>query len=346
MFIIITLYAIIIAMKGLEISKSFYEEFGAPMIKEQFPEFESKVAVGLIGSGSECFGYDDRVSTDHDFDPGFLIFISDEIDDDIKFKLERAYAKLPRDYKGYTREIMSPVGGNRRGVKRVSDFLREKTGTSNGNLSISDWFSIPEESLAELTNGEVWRDDSKIISGIRLKLSTFPEDIKLKKIAGELLMMAQSGQYNYERCVAHNELGAANLAIYEFVNASMHVAFLLNEVYMPFYKWRFRALRDLSWPKNFKIKSELNLISGIEDDSFIEVKFEEKLEALLSVTDEKIINNKVKGDIDLIARVFIERLKNDGLSERNESYLERHAYEVNNRIKNIDIRNMNILAAV
>ena len=345
-FIIIVLYAIIFGMKGLEISKLFYEEFGAHMIKEQFPELESKVAVGLIGSGSECFGYDDRVSTDHDFDPGFLIFISDDIDDDMKFKLERAYAKLPRDYKGYTREIMSPVGGNRRGVKRVSDFLREKTGTSNGNLSVNDWFSIPEESLAELTNGEIWRDDSKIISATRLRLSTFPEDIKLKKIAGELLMMAQSGQYNYERCVAHDEFGAAKLALYEFVNASMHVAFLLNEAYMPFYKWRFRALRDLLWPKSFKIKSELNLISGIEDDSFVEIEFEEKLESLLSVTDEKIINNKVKGDIDLIARLFIERLKLDGLSDRNESYLERHAYEVNNRIKNIDIRNMNILAAV
>ena len=144
----------------------------------------------------------------------------------------------------------------------------------------------------------------------------------------------------------HNELGAARLALYEFVNATIHTTFLLNEVYMPFYKWRFRALRDLLWPKSFKIKSELNLISGIEDDSFVEIEFEEKLESLLSVTDEKIINNKVKGDIDLIARLFIERLKLDGLSDRNESYLERHAYEVNNRIKNIDIRNMNILAAV
>lgn len=345
-FIIIVLYAIIFVVKGLEISKAYYEEFGAPMIKEQFPELEPKIAVGLIGSGSECFGFDDRISTDHDFDPGFLMFISDEVDEDTKFKLERAYAKLPREYKGYTREIMSPVGGNRRGVKRISDFLREKTGRDDGNLSVSDWFSIPEESLAELTNGEIWRDDSKIISGIRLRLSTFPEDIKLKKIAGELLMMAQSGQYNYERCVAHNEFGAAKLAIYEFVKASMHVAFLLNEVYMPFYKWRFRALRDLSWPKSFKIKSELNYISGIEDDSFVEVRFEEKLEALLSITDEKIINDKVKSDIELIARTFIERLKNDGLSERNEIYLERHAYEVNNKIKNVDIRNMNILAAV
>ena len=333
-------------MKGLEISKSFYEEFGAPMIREQFPMLENKIAVGLIGAGSECFGYDDKVSIDHDFDPGFLIFIGDDIDDETKFKLERAYAKLPREYKGYVREIMSPVGGNRRGVKRISDFLKEKTGTVDAKLSVYDWISIPEESLAELTNGEIWRDDSKVLSNIRLKLSTFPEDIKLKKIAGELLLMAQAGQYNYERCVSHDEFGAAKLALYEFVNSSMHVAFLFNEVYMPFYKWRFRALRDLSWPKNFHIKSELNSIAGIEDDNYIKVSFEEKLESLLAVTDDKIFNDKVKGKIDLIANVFIDRLKFEGLSDRQELYLEKHAYEVNNKIKDIDLRNMNILAAV
>lgn len=333
-------------MKGLEISRKFYEEFGQAMIHGQFPEYESKIAVGLIGAGSECFGYDDKVSMDHDFDPGFCIFITDEIDDNVKFQIERAYAKLPREFMGYVREVMSPVGGNRRGVKRISDFLKEKTGTIDGNLSIYDWFNIPEQSLAELTNGEIWRDDSKILTNIRLKLATLPEDIKLKKLAGELLMMAQSGQYNYERCVSHNEFGAAKLSLHEFVKATIHATFLLNEVYMPYYKWQFRALRDLYWPKGFKIKSELNYIAGIEDDDYREFPLEEKLENLLSVSDDKIFNDRVKSDIELIARAFIERLKVDKLTEGDDNYLEKHAYNVNNNIKDIDIRNMNILAAV
>ena len=318
--------AIIVVMKGLEISKSFYQEYGIPMIKDQFPFLEREIAVGLIGSGSECFGYDDNISTDHDFDPGFLIFIDDKIDETTKFKLERAYAKLPREYKGYKREIMSPVGGNRRGVKRVSDFLKEKTGTIDGKLSIYDYMSIPEMNLAELVNGEIWRDDSNIIKNVRIKLSTYPYDIKLKKIAGELLIMAQSGQYNFERCISHNELGAARLSLYEFVNATIHTTFLLNEVYMPFYKWKFRALRDLSWPGD--------------------IKFEKTLGKLLSISEEDIFNNSVADEINDIAKVFINRLKSDGLTSRDDVYLERHAYEANNRIRDINIRNMNILAAV
>ena len=335
-----------ISMKGLELSKNFYIEHGTPMLDAEFPNLVDKIAVGLIGAGSECFGYDDLVSTDHDFDPGFLMFIGDDIDDDTKFKLERAYAKLPRIYKGYERTMISPVGGNRRGVKRVSEFLKEKTGTNNGKLDIYQWMSIDEEYLAELTNGEIWRDDSKIISNIRLKLSTFPEDIKLKKLAGSILLMAQSGQYNFERCVSHDELGAARLALYEFVNATMHAAFLLNEVYMPYYKWKFRSLRDLSWPKNFKIKSELNYIEGIEDDSTVDVPFEKMLISLLNISDDKMFSNKVSRDIETIARVFVDRLKYENLTNRDDAYLEGHAYEINNKIKDNDIRNMHILSAV
>lgn len=321
-------------------------ECGLPMLKTEFPDLVGKIAVGLIGAGSECFGYDDLVSTDHDFDPGFLIFIGNDIDDDTKFKLERAYAKLPRTYMGYERAVMSPVGGNRRGVKRVSEFLREKTGTEDGKLDTYDWLNIDEEYLAEITNGEIWIDDNRIISNTRLRLSTFPEDIKLKKLAGSILLMAQSGQYNYERCISHDELGAARLALYEFVNAAMHTTYLLNEVYMPYYKWRFRGLRDLSWPKNFKVKSELNYIEGIEDDSVVEMPFEKMLISLLNVSDEKMFSSKITRDIDLIANVLIERLKYEKLSDKNEVFLERHAYEINNKIKDVDIRNMNILAGV
>lgn len=333
-------------MKGLELSKNFYIEYGAPMLETEFPNLVNKIAVGLIGAGSECFGYDDSVSTDHDFDPGFLIFIGDDIDEDTKFRLERAYAKLPRAYKGYERAIMSPVGGNRRGVKRVSEFLKEKTGTSDGKLDSYQWMNIDEEYLAELTNGEIWRDDSKIISNIRLKLSTFPEDIKLKKLAGSILLMAQSGQYNFERCISHDELGAARLALYEFVNATIHTTFLLNEIYMPYYKWRFRALRDLSWPKNFKIKSELNYIEGIEDDTTVDVPLEDMLISLLNVSDEKMFSNKIGRDIETIARVYVDRLKYENPTSRDDVYLEGHAYEINNRIKDNDIRNMHILAAI
>ena len=61
-------------MKGLDISRKYFEEYGLPMLREQFPAWADRVAAGLIGSGSECFGFDDEVSRDHDFEAGFCLF--------------------------------------------------------------------------------------------------------------------------------------------------------------------------------------------------------------------------------------------------------------------------------
>ena len=77
-------------MKGIELAKQYYLEHGAPMLHRDFHEYEGLIAVGLVGSGSECYGYDDDISTDHDFEPCFCLFIPDEsiIDSKVEFALE------------------------------------------------------------------------------------------------------------------------------------------------------------------------------------------------------------------------------------------------------------------
>ena len=65
-------------MKGLEIARAYFEQYGLPMLREQFPGLLPLIAAGLTGSGSECFGFDDEISRDHDFEPGFCLFLPDE----------------------------------------------------------------------------------------------------------------------------------------------------------------------------------------------------------------------------------------------------------------------------
>ena len=133
-------------MNGMELSKAFYTEIGEPMLRERFPELLPFLAVGLTGSGSECYGFDDEISQDHDFEPGFCIFVPGEniVDRKAAFALERAYAALPRQIKGFRSSYSAPVGGARHGVLRTAEFMTEKVGAADGKLSTLQWLSIPD----------------------------------------------------------------------------------------------------------------------------------------------------------------------------------------------------------
>ncbi len=305
-------------MKGLELSRAFYEECGRPMLEREFPALLPLLAAGLFGSGSECFGYDDEISRDHDFEPGFCIFLPGEnvVDRRSEFLLERAYAKLPKEFRGISREILLPVGGNRHGVLRTDEFFRRTVGSPDGALTAQQWLTLPEQALVEATNGAVFFDEYGEVTRIRDALRYFPEDVRRKRLAGQLLLMGQAGQYNFSRCLAHGERAAARLAAHEFVRAALSALFLLERRYQPYYKWSFRALRELPQASSLAQPLETLLTGGgIEE-------------------------------IERVSAAVAAMVRDQQLSDVPDDELERHAYAVNDRIRDASIRNLHILATV
>ena len=313
-------------MQGLELSEQYYQTYGAPMIHAQFPELETVIAAGLTGSGSECYGYDDEVSRDHDFEPGFCLFLPDEetLGRQTAFRLERAYAKLPAEFAGFTRQKLNPVGGQRHGVFRADVFFREKIGCLPEEMTDAQWLTLPDAVLAEAVNGRIFRDDAGIMVRSREILRTMPEDIRRKRLAGHLLMMAQSGQYNYRRCLRHGETGAAQLAAGEFVNHTMSAWFLLHRRYKPYYKWSFRALRELAAGEDLA----------------------RSLEWLLTTENGPDLAEDKYFCMEGIASEVIEQLQEQELTQAVCGDLEKHAYAVNDGIPDSGIRNLHILYCV
>ena len=313
-------------MTGLELARGYWEEYGLKMIREQFPEYEGIIAAALTGSGSECYGFDDEVSRDHDFEPGFCLFLpgEDVVDRRTAFQMERAYAKLPASYGGFERQKMNPVGGQRHGVFRLDDYFRDKIGCPVEELTTDKWLRLPEYALAEAVNGEVFRDDAGILTDCRDRLRRMPEDVRKKRLAGHLLMMAQSGQYNYRRCLEHRERGAAQLAVGEYVNHTLAATFLLNGAYMPYYKWSFRAVKELPGGEDLARSLEWLLTTGNEG----------------SLAEDKVFC------IEGIASGVIDLLQEQGLTEAICGDLEKHAYSMNDGIRDSEVRNLHILYCV
>ena len=305
-------------MKGLEEARAFYEEYGRPMLHEQFPDYEGRIAVGLAGRGSECFGYDDEVSRDHDFEPGFCLWLEDVDDLRIGVELARAYRALPHPDAGQ-RSSLSEV---HLGVLRTGFFYRRYTGSPGAPESWQQWLYLPSHALAEATNGEVWRDELGHFSAAREKiLHGMPEDVRKKKLAARAVEMAQSGQYNYSRCLRHSEEGAAMLAAAEFVRAACGMLYLLNRRHMPYYKWMLRGLEEL--PLLGQLRPALDfLLIGENDAAGQQTK---------------------AGVIEDICAAVIRQLQAQGLSGGDWDYLEPHAFAIMDTIENPEIRALHIM---
>ena len=123
-----------------------------------------------------------------------------------------------RELVGVDETEHSALGSSGTGVMRISDFYRRTIGSADAPHAWQDWLYTPSTAFAEAVNGEVFRDDLGQFSRIRNESANgMPEDVRRKKLAARLAFMAQSGQYNYSRCLAHGEEGAAMLAVSEFV---------------------------------------------------------------------------------------------------------------------------------
>jgi len=305
-------------MKGLELAKAYFEEYGRPMLEEKFKDKLDKIAVGLVGHGSECFGYDDEISTDHDFEPGFCIWVTKEGEDDFGFKLFRAYNSLPKEYKGFKMKETSLFGSDTKGVHTIEDFYSFYIGhipTTN-----EEWLRIPDFYLAEATNGEIFFDNLGEFTRIRNILkNNRPNDVRLKKLASSIFYMAQEGQYNYQRCLKHNEKVAAANCLANFAENTAKAVYLLNNKYAPYYKWLFRGMR------------ELEILGSLYND----------LELLLDDPYNKNGNNNTI--IDNICKQIEDEIRKEELSDRTEIYLEGYAYCINNKIKDNNLRNSPIM---
>lgn len=292
---------------GMELCEAFYQEFGVPMIRMKFPAYESLIAVGLVGEGSECFGFDDEVSRDHDFGPGFCMWLTDQTYDEIGEELQKAYDELPQTYMGVTR-FATAKAQKRVGVFRISDFYNGLLGTGDVPTTRSQWLFLEDYRLAAASNGKVFRDDlgefTRIRNGI---LDYYPEDVRLRKIAREAALMAQSGQYNYLRMLGRSETVTAQIALSEFMKHTMAMIYLLNRSYAPFYKWMHRGLEKLPLLKEIR-----DILSALAE---------------MPIGDERIPQT-----IELIVAMIIAEMKKQGLTSGDDNYLDHHTDNILNRI--------------
>ncbi len=311
-------------MQGLELARQYYEQYGRPLLENQFFAQKNRIAVGLVGDGSECFGFDDQISQDHDWGAGFYFWLTPEDYQQIGAELQAAYQALPSEFAGFPKRTSTEFDGERGGVWQIQTFYHHFLALEQPPATWQQWRSLPESNLAAATNGEVFSDPLGEFTAFRNQLLEFyPEDLRLKKIAARCMIMGQAGQYNYVRSVARKEWVAAHQALSEFINAAVSAIYLANKRYKPFYKWMHRGLKSLP-------------LGGEQ--------FYEMFRNLTKCTNKPSPYEKNIQLIEDICQGIIALLQHLNLTDSNSSFILDHAAFVQSRIQEDNLKRLPLIA--
>lgn len=315
-------------MNGLDLCEAFYQTYGQRMINEQFSDIQDQLAVGMFGFGSDCLGYDDEISEDHDFGPGFCLLVPQEIYQRYKVDLQDAYQQLPHEFMGIRRQV-STQGTDRVGVFEIQSFFKHFL--KEIPQTLEDWLYADENALLACSNGRLFMDHYGEVSRLREYLRYYPEDIRLKKIARCLAKMAQSGQYNYARCMRRGDEVASQLALFEFIDQTLSLIYLLNKKYKPYYKWSFYGLKDC--PILRFVQPLIQKLATLPSQKQHWTKHIHDINR----QDEKVVL------IEQICQMVVVELKKQNLISGDDVFLETHTQEVMSHIQDSVIRQKHVM---
>jgi hypothetical protein len=305
-------------MRGLEIAEKYFWEYGAPMIEQKFGNYKNNIAAGLVGEGSQCYGFDDEISRDHDWGPEFCLWLNYQDYTAIGTQLTDELTRLPTHFEGFGRREISEWGKGRVGVFEIGNFYKRFIGIDHVPNSLREWRIIPETSLAAATNGKVFTDPSGEFARFRDGLKSFyPEDVRLKKMASRCMAIAQLGQYNYRRCIERKEFVAAQYIEAQFYAQTISLVFLLNLQYTPFYKWMHLAMKGLP-------------VLG------------DVVYRLLNEIATSLGTGKKMRQIEETCAVIIDELRKEGLSDSSSAFLLDHGPIIQSKIQDSELRNSDV----
>lgn len=319
------------ALRGMTISREYYDNFGKPAFGKWEKEWktsdsEETFCYAKVGEGSECFGFDDIISKDHDFGPGFCVFVSKSQYEKYGVELEAIYNGLPENYKGFSRPKKF-AGAPRNGIIVVEDFMKRILSLEerelvfliqNRTLPEETWIRLEDWRLCTVTNGAIFDGEDSLFGSIYAGLKGgYPEVIRRKKIAQKVGEICQEGQYNYPRLMQRQDECGAMVMLHSFEEHTVELLYLLNCVYAPHKKWLMKGAESLS--KGQKVLEDIkSLMRQIPDEKCYQNR---ELVDWIGTTNK---DDYIYTVIQQIASEIVELLWEEGLTKSHSIYLEDH----------------------
>ncbi len=207
----------------------------------------------LIGDGSEVLGCDTEISADHEWGPRVLLFLSEQdFRSDAARIITELDRKLPETFGGWPIRFPDqdrPSGIDPdRGIGASSDhgvevhtirgWARRQLGADVGDRAptAAEWVAMSEQLLLTATAGAVFRDDRGELGALRQRLSRFPRDVQLFKMARTWALAAAEMPFVGRAGDVGDDIGS-RLICGRLVELAMRLCFLIEGRYAPYSKW-------------------------------------------------------------------------------------------------------------
>lgn len=241
-------------MKGLDISRRFFAEWGLPWLRREWPDLVDRLAAGRVG-GSDVIGADDEWSRDHDWGPRFDLWLTQEDYRRFGQKLRtQVNAAAPREFMGARHHFFGATKDNVE-VESLDDCIAFHAGRAVPPARSRDWFRRRRgQSLVEreswlyfLRHGEVFHDPVGQFTARRDAFARYPRDVRLKVMHAQCVTVWYVGDFKLRSCIVHrDDPYPLQFAITQTAEAAMRLCFYLNDDFAPHWQWLHHEFAKLS----------------------------------------------------------------------------------------------------
>jgi hypothetical protein len=228
---------------GLDLARRFYHQAVRPVLDDAMPGLPHTAA--LIGTGSEVLGFDTPRSTDHDWGPRVMLFLSPvELAANGGRLRELLARRLPDRFAGHPTRF-APSGAHRVLVTDLDTWFAGWLGFDpRRGIDLLDWLATPTQRLAELTGGEVFADGLGELGPARERLSWYPVDVWRYILACQWQRIAQEESF-VGRCAEVGDHAGAAVVTARLVRDLLRLHLLMDRRYPPYSKWLGTAFAGL-----------------------------------------------------------------------------------------------------
>jgi len=243
-----------------ELARLYYLEAVKPILNAGYPDLVH--SAGLIGPGSEVLGFDTEMSTDHNWGPQVVIYLTQA--DHARFAGELRTTlgnKLPLVFRGWPTHFEEVPDDPDTVVPRLADarpinhrvwvttlhgFVSRYLGVDlDREMIVLDWLAIPEQNLRTLAAGAVYHDGLNILEPMRRKLAYYPHDVWLYLLSAQWQRIGQEEPFVGRTGTVGDDVGSAVIAA-RLVRDLMRLCLLMERQYAPYPKWFGSAFARLN----------------------------------------------------------------------------------------------------